>query len=102
MRHHELLTIPEVAALLNVHEITVRRMVKSKTLPAYRVGKVYRFRREEIDAYLRSVREQPIQQPPQKPVHHSTTTWIDELEMIAMSESVEHTFSRQDMITERG
>ena len=60
MHSEELLTIPEVATILKVHEITVRRMLKTHTLTAYRVGRMYRFRRDDIETYLRSTRESGI------------------------------------------
>ena len=60
MHSEELLTIPEVATILKVHEITVRRMLKTHALTAYRVGRMYRFRRDDIEAYLRSTRENSV------------------------------------------
>lgn len=53
----ELLSVREVAILLKVHEITVRRMLKTKTLTAFRVGRMYRFRRNDIEAYLQTTKE---------------------------------------------
>lgn len=100
MLQHEFLTIPEVATLLKVHEITVRRMLKSKRLSAYRVGKVYRFRREEIDAYLRSVHEKAFEE--EQPIVQNNAAWLDELEMITLPKGVSTSFSREEIITERG
>lgn len=100
MLSQEYLTIPEVATLLKVHEITVRRMLKAKTLPAYKVGKMYRFRRDEIDAYLKALRDASTLPRPEQPPHH---LWIDDLEMIDLGrEAHQSRFSRQEMIVERG
>lgn len=63
MHMDELLTIPEVATLLKVHEITVRRMLKTKILTAYRVGRMYRLRRDDVDAYLRGTKEHTTTAP---------------------------------------
>lgn len=47
-----LLSVREVAALLGVHRNTVHRLVSSGQLCSVRVGRLPRFRREEIDTYL--------------------------------------------------
>ena len=49
-----MLTINEVAELLNVHINTVRRWSNQGTLKAYRVGSRgdRRFRQEDIDSFL--------------------------------------------------
>jgi len=51
----ELLTTSEVADLLKVHEVTVRRWVSDGTLKAYKVGRVLRFKTEDVEKYLESV-----------------------------------------------
>lgn len=100
MLSQEYLTIPEVATLLKIHEITVRRMLKAKTLPAYKVGKMYRFRRDEIDAYLKSLRDSTI---PLRSEKQPQSSWIDDLEMIDLEREVQKSgFSRTEMIVERG
>jgi excisionase family DNA binding protein len=47
-----LLTTEDVAGLLRVEIVTVRRLVGRGELPAYRVGGEYRFKAEELEAYL--------------------------------------------------
>jgi excisionase family DNA binding protein len=52
-----LLTLQEVADLLNVNSRTVFRMIHGentagKKLPAVRIGNSWRFRREDIDAFI--------------------------------------------------
>jgi excisionase family DNA binding protein len=49
-----LLTASEVADLLRVSSMTVYRLIRSGELPAVRVGRSYRVRREDLDAYLES------------------------------------------------
>ena len=46
------LTVTEVADLMRVSSMTVYRLIKSGDLPAVRVGKSYRVREEDLDAYL--------------------------------------------------
>jgi excisionase family DNA binding protein len=47
-----LLTVGEVAATMRVSNMTVYRLIKSGQLPAIRVGKNYRIRESDVDAYL--------------------------------------------------
>jgi len=55
---HRLLTVAEVAEMMRVSNMTVYRLIKSGQLAAVRVGKNYRIRESDVDAYLadRSVR----------------------------------------------
>ena len=54
-----LMTVKEVAAFLNVAEVTVRRMTARGDLPCYRVGNRHerRFRLRDLEAYLERRRE---------------------------------------------
>lgn len=46
------LTPREVAEALRVSDMTVYRLIKSGELRAARIGKSYRIREEDVDAYL--------------------------------------------------
>ena len=46
------LTVAEVAALMRVSTMTVYRLIKSEQLASVRVGKSYRIREDDVDAYL--------------------------------------------------
>ena len=48
------LTVREVAELLRVSSMTVYRLIKSSELPAVRVGRSFRVRDIDVDAYLAS------------------------------------------------
>jgi excisionase family DNA binding protein len=48
------LTVQEVAELMRVSTMTVYRLIKSGELPAVRVGRSFRVRDEDVDAYLAS------------------------------------------------
>lgn len=50
-----MLSTTEAAALLGVSPDTVQRMCDRGELKAYRVGRQWRIRREDLDAYLASV-----------------------------------------------
>jgi len=46
------LTVPELAKYLKVSKVTVYRWLESKTVPCYRLGKLWRFKRDEIDKWV--------------------------------------------------
>lgn len=52
----ELLTVRETAERLNLAPATVRRYIGSGRLPAVRVGRRVRVRREEIEGFVEPVR----------------------------------------------
>ena len=58
----QLLTIPEVAALLKVSEPTVRRLQQQRNLPFIKVGGSVRFVRSDLDSYLDKRRVRSIDQ----------------------------------------
>ncbi len=67
----EFLSIKEVAQRLNLHEMTIYRLIKSKDLPAFKVGGQWRIQREFLENWLTSHAnspspEQSISQPVQK------------------------------------
>ncbi len=49
---HTLLTAAEVADQLRVSTMTVYRLIRRGELPAVRVGRNYRVRATDLDAYL--------------------------------------------------
>jgi excisionase family DNA binding protein len=48
------LTVQEVAKLMRVSSMTVYRLIKAGELPAVRVGRSFRVRDVDVDAYLES------------------------------------------------
>lgn len=46
------MTLQELARYLRVHEMTVYRMIQRGDLPALRVGRAWRFRKDQIDRWL--------------------------------------------------
>jgi excisionase family DNA binding protein len=49
-----ILTVSELASYFRVHQATIYRLLKSRELPAFRVGSDWRFDRETIDEWIRS------------------------------------------------
>lgn len=43
------LTVDELAVILRVNPMTLYRMIRRKELPAFRVGKQYRIRRDAME-----------------------------------------------------
>jgi excisionase family DNA binding protein len=50
----QLLTVSEVAEMLRVSDMTVYRLIKAGDLRALQIGKSYRLREEDVDAFLSS------------------------------------------------
>ncbi len=48
------LSVKEVAAYLGIKPDTVYKWIHRKELPAHKVGRLWKFRCEEIDAWVRS------------------------------------------------
>lgn len=53
-KHEEILTLQEIAEYLKVDKRTVYRMVKSKKLPAFKVGNQWRFSKTDIFKWIES------------------------------------------------
>jgi len=48
-------TVDEIAAELHVHRITIYRLLKAGKIPGFKVGRVWRFRANEVREWV----EQP-------------------------------------------
>ncbi|HEY5617613.1 MAG TPA: response regulator [Vicinamibacterales bacterium] len=64
------LTTEEVLAYLQVNLRTVYRLIKAGKIPAVRVGRQWRFRKRDIDAWLDSQRTQSGGAAPVAPARH--------------------------------
>lgn len=49
-----ILTVSELAGHLNVHRITVYRLLKNGTLPGFKIGRVWRFDLAEITLWMQT------------------------------------------------
>ena len=45
-------SVEEIAAYLGINQDTVYKWITRKQLPAHKVGRLWRFRREEVDAWV--------------------------------------------------
>lgn len=52
-RRQAIMTVGEVAKYLRMHRMTIYRMANEGRLPAYKVSNRWRFKKEEIDTWLR-------------------------------------------------
>src|SRR5579864_870592 len=51
---NKILTVSELAQHLNVHRITIYRLLKNGSLPGFKIGRVWRFDLDEISAWMAS------------------------------------------------
>lgn len=59
-----LMTIEEVAAVLRVSRFTVYRLAKGRAIPATKIGRQWRFQKEEINRWLlQAHRAEPRSRP---------------------------------------
>ena len=56
-----LLDDEQAAELLGVHPKTLQRLARGGQIPAYRIGRFWRYRVSELDAWLRSGIQSPRQ-----------------------------------------
>lgn len=61
------LTTEEVLDYLQVHPRTVYRLIKAGKLPAVRVGRQWRFRKQDLEAWLEIERQRRSRKPVRRP-----------------------------------
>ena len=54
MANRRILTVSELAEHLNVHRITIYRLLKNGNLPGFKIGRVWRFDLDEIGQWMSS------------------------------------------------
>jgi len=59
MANRRILTVFELAEHLNVHRITIYRLLKSGNLPGFKIGRVWRFDLDEITQWMESGKSSP-------------------------------------------
>jgi len=52
MANRRILTVSELAEHLNVHRITIYRLLKNGNLPGFKIGRVWRFDLDEIGQWM--------------------------------------------------
>jgi len=48
------LSVDEIAAFLGIKRDTVYKWITDKRMPAHKVGRLWKFRKEEVDEWVRS------------------------------------------------
>lgn len=56
------LTLAEVAAYLKVTERTIYRLAGAKKIPAFKVGGVWRFQKQELESWIAAKTSNPARQ----------------------------------------
>lgn len=56
----QIMTIKEVSEYLKVHERTVYRLAGKNEIPAFKVANAWRFRKEDIDAWIKTQVEETL------------------------------------------
>lgn len=56
-----LMTVDEVAEYLNMHPLTIRRLARENKLPAFKLGRQWRVKRELLDEWLEQESMQNVQ-----------------------------------------
>lgn len=51
-KDHKILTVPEVAKYLKFSEATIYRMAQRGKIPAFRIGRAWRFHKDMIEEWL--------------------------------------------------
>jgi len=47
-----ILTVPEVCNYLRISQVTVYRLLRRKDIPAFRIGKKWRFNLEDLERWI--------------------------------------------------
>ena len=64
----ETLTPTEIARALRVHPFTVTRLAREGKLPGFKVGGIWRFRKDELEQWLEANRRMRVgKRPPSRP-----------------------------------
>jgi len=56
----EVLTLTEASQYLKVNKVTIYRLVHQNKIPAFKVGKIWRFRRDDIEAWVEANSNQAL------------------------------------------
>ncbi len=57
MKEENLMSKKEVAEYLSVSTKTIERLVQRGELPQYKIGKTVRYKKEDVEKYLESIKE---------------------------------------------
>lgn len=64
MNNHDIMNVTEVMEFFRCHRSTIYRLLKRGSLPGFKLGSDWRFRRQDIEAYMeRFIRENQLDLP---------------------------------------
>lgn len=66
MPHDDIMTVKELADYLKIAEKTAYRFASEGKVPGFKVGSAWRFKKEEIDAWIKRQSEAAITQEGEK------------------------------------
>ncbi len=52
MNSDEILNINQVAKYIGIHKITLYRLIKSEKIPAFKIGRQWRFKKKLLDKWM--------------------------------------------------
>lgn len=61
------MTLEEVAAFLRVHQSTVYRLLRTRSIPAFKMGSDWRFNQASIEQWVIQREAERVPAQPQKP-----------------------------------
>jgi excisionase family DNA binding protein len=76
MSDQRLLTVPQVAAELQVTAQTIRNWIDHGTLPAVRIGRAFRVKRHDVDALLERASADSTSPATRRDLWQPTTTTL--------------------------
>jgi len=88
VRQRQLLTVPQVAEEFQVTAQTIRNWIDQGVLPAVRVGRAFRVRREDVDELLERASAESSSLATRRDVWTPTTTTLPRAKDQHPSESV--------------
>ena len=54
-----IMTVPEVAQFLHFHRVTIYRLIEEGTLHPFKVGRLWRFNRGEVEDLIKASHQRP-------------------------------------------
>lgn len=52
--HENYISIDDAAVFLDIKPVTLRKWIKDKNVPAHKIGKQWKFKRSELEDWVRS------------------------------------------------
>jgi len=94
----EFLSIEDVAIYLGIKKSTVYSKVKSGEIPHYRLGRLLKFRKEDIDRWMEGNRQKivSVSQSTKKKARHKQSVDVNRIVRKAIDETKEIRYTRHN------